>query len=45
MDGMKLLTDEGYIHRDVKPPNVLVKDGVFKIADFGFAKKVDLGGN
>lgn len=38
MKGMKILTDSNYIHRDIKPPNVLVKDNVIKIADFGFAK-------
>ncbi len=44
MAGFKLLTDKGYIHRDIKPANVLVKDKTFKVADFGFAKKCDLGG-
>ena len=44
MKGFKLLTDKGYIHRDIKPPNALVKDGVIKVADFGFATKVDLAG-
>lgn len=32
----------GYIHRDVKPENALVKGNVYKVADFGFAKKVDI---
>lgn len=43
--GMKTLTDKGYIHRDIKPANVLVKGDLFKVADFGFAKKVNLSGN
>jgi len=42
---MKTLTDKGYIHRDIKPANVLVKGKDFKVADFGFAKKVSLTGN
>lgn len=31
-----------YIHRDIKPANCLIKDGVHKIADFGFAVKVNI---
>ena len=27
---------EHLIHRDVKPENILIKDGKFKLADFGF---------
>ena len=29
--------DAGVYHMDVKPDNVLVKDGVVKLADFGAA--------
>lgn len=29
------------IHRDLKPANILSHEGVYKIADFGFAKYVD----
>jgi len=43
--GFKVLTDKGYIHRDIKPANVLVKGDKFKVADFGFAKKVNLSGS
>jgi len=42
--GFKELVDKGYIHRDVKPTNVLLKEKVFKVADFGFATKVDMTG-
>lgn len=31
----------GYIHRDVKPENILCSKGVFKVADFGFATRAD----
>lgn len=26
----------GYIHRDLKPDNILIKDGKIKLADFGY---------
>lgn len=26
------------MHRDLKPANILIKDELYKIADFGFAK-------
>jgi len=26
------------IHRDIKPDNILIKDGIPKLADFGFCK-------
>ena len=30
--------DNNIIHRDFKPQNILIKNNVFKIGDFGFAK-------
>lgn len=44
MIGFKELVDHGYIHRDIKPENTLIKDKVFKVADFGFATKADISG-
>ena len=44
MLGFKDLVDHNYIHRDIKPENALVKGNVFKVADFGFATKVDITG-
>lgn len=37
--GMEAVNKE-LIHRDIKPNNILVQDGVYKIADFGIAKLV-----
>ena len=28
----------GYTHRNLKPENILVKDDIFKISDFGYGK-------
>jgi serine/threonine protein kinase len=39
--GVNELAKHDIIHRDLKPANILVQDGVFKLTDFGFAKKVD----
>jgi serine/threonine-protein kinase ULK/ATG1 len=30
----------GIIHRDLKPDNILIHNGVFKIADLGFSKEI-----
>jgi len=44
--GLELLHALNFVHRDVKPANVLVKDGRFKVADFGTIRMrevVDMG--
>ncbi len=30
------------IHRDIKAENILIKDKTFKLADFGFSKKLNI---
>ena len=44
MKGFEVLVGKGYIHRDIKPANTLIKNKVYKVADFGFACKADILG-
>ncbi|KRX01817.1 Protein kinase-like domain [Pseudocohnilembus persalinus] len=41
VDGFKELYKNNILHRDVKPANILLQDGVCKLADFGMAKIID----
>jgi serine/threonine-protein kinase ULK/ATG1 len=38
LNGFKNLESYFICHRDFKPGNILVNDGVLKIADFGLSK-------
>lgn len=40
-NGFKSLNELKIIHRDIKPPNILLHNGHAKIADFGFARFTD----
>ena len=42
LEGFKVLLNKGYIHRDVKPENVLSKNKLHKLADYGFTRKIDV---
>lgn len=42
MEGLHYLHSHGIIYRDLKPENIVVHNsGYLKLADFGFAKKMD----
>lgn len=39
LDGFKQIHAAGFIHRDLKLENILIKNNVIKITDFGLACK------
>lgn len=41
LNGFKYLRKKQIVHRDVKPENILLNNNIVKIADFGFAKKMN----
>ncbi len=35
LDALKVLDDNGLVHFDIKPENILIKENLFKLGDFG----------
>lgn len=40
---MQTIVNMDIIHRDVKPENILIHNGAYKLADFGFCRKLNKG--
>lgn len=40
LKGLEGLHRQGFIHRDLKPDNVLIKKGTYCLADFGIARQI-----
>ena len=39
VNALNLLGENNIAHRDMKPDNVFILDGVYKLGDFGFASE------
>lgn len=37
----RILREKNILHRDLKTSNILINDGIIKLADFGFCKTLD----
>jgi len=44
LGGLAFAHNEGFVHRDLKPGNILIHKGVARIADFGMSKSFQLAG-
>lgn len=45
LSALRYLHDKLIAHLDIKPDNILIKNGIVKLADFGIAKETDENGN
>ena len=41
LDGYDQIASVGILHQDLKPDNIFINDGMFKIGDFGLSCKIN----
>jgi len=44
LEGLAFAHSKGFVHRDLKPGNILVHKGVARVADFGMSKSFQMAG-
>lgn len=40
LNHIKIMYNSGYVHRDLKPDNIIVNDGIYKVIDGGLGKNI-----
>ena len=44
LEGLAFAHSKGFVHRDLKPGNILIHKGVARVADFGMSKSFQMAG-